>query len=254
MKRIKHLIFFFSFLTLSMCVMAQSPEQLMQQGNEAYSAGDYESAVEAYEHTLAAGYTSAELYYNLGNSYYRLEELGLAILNYERALRLKPNDRDTRENLNLANSKTQDQIASLPQFFVARWYQQMVQWFTPKGWRIAVLILLALLGACVATFFLSRQYNLRKATLLGTICVTLLMALAIGCSCSAAKAYREHRSAIVVKPLIVVKAAPETNSVDKLMLHEGAKVNTSEEMGGWVRIHLADGNNGWVEQSDIESI
>lgn len=256
MKRNKH----FLFILLCLCVlmphktMAQTPEQLMHLGNEAYSAGNFDEATEAYENILTLGYSSAELYYNLGNSYYRQEELGLAILNYERALRLKPGDSDIRENLNLANSKTQDQIASLPQFIVTRWYQNMVQWFSPHGWRNIVLILLAMLGGSVATFFLSHQYRLRKVTVVTSIIVALLLSLTIGCSCSSAKDFREHQSAIVIKPLIIVKAAPEAKSVDKLVLHEGTKVETSEEMNGWIRIHLSDGNNGWVEQSDIERI
>ena len=90
---------------------AQTPQTLMQQGNDAYTKGDFAAAVQAYNAVLDAGYQSADLYYNLGNAHYRLEEYGFSILNYERALRLKPNFRDAKENLDLVNSKTEDKIA-----------------------------------------------------------------------------------------------------------------------------------------------
>lgn len=255
MKYYKQIFFLIlSGLWLPMTSVAQTAEQVMQQGNDAYCAGNYAEAVRCYENILSSDNVSPELYYNLGNAYYRQEEIGRAILNYERALRLKPNDRDSRENLALANSKTQDQIAVLPQFFLSRWYQQMIQWFSPKGWRTVLLIVLLALSACAVIFVLSRNYNVRKGTLLGLLLLTLLLALTIACNCSAAKAFRNHRTAIVTQPLIVVKSAPEAGSVEKLVLHEGAKVTISEELSGWYRIHLSDGNNGWVETQTVERI
>ena len=142
--------------------LAQTPQQLMLKGNEAYSHGDYEAAADAYEVILATGLQSAELYYNLGNAYYRQEELGQAILNYERALRLNPHFRDARENLDLCYSKTEDGIESLPQIFLVQWAQAIVNWFSPTGWLVAIIILFALLGALVVIFFVSSDYDWRK--------------------------------------------------------------------------------------------
>ena len=108
-------------LATALNAAAQTPQQLMQRGNDAYAKGDFVAAAQAYNAVLDAGYESADLYYNLGNVYYRQEEYGLSILNYERALRLKPNFRDAKQNLDLADSKTEDQIAALPEIFLAQW-------------------------------------------------------------------------------------------------------------------------------------
>lgn len=233
---------------------AQNPQTLMQQGNDAYAKGDFATAVQAYNSILEAGYHSADLYYNLGNAYYRLEEYGQSILNYERALRLKPNFRDAKENLDLVNSKTEDQIAPLPEIFLVQWAHNVVAWFSPTGWRVSTLILLAILGALIALFLLSRDYNWRKGALIGGIVTLLLLLLCIVCTISSHVQYNRHTQAIVTTPMTVVKSSPEDSSVDKLILHEGTKVGIDETLGDWHKIHIADGNTGWLQASDLTII
>ncbi len=242
------------YLLLSTLLFAQTPQQLMQQGNEAYSRGDYEAAADAYELILTQGLQSADLYYNLGNTYYRQEELGQAILNYERALRLNPHFRDARQNLDLAYSKTEDQIDSLPQIFLVQWAQTVVGWFSPNGWLVALLILVAILAALAVLFFVSSDYAWRKRSLLFGILVSLLLLLAIGCTIAAHRQTARHDKAIVTSPMIVVKGSPESRSIDKMILHEGTPVVIEETLGDWHKIHIADGNTGWVETTDITII
>ena len=231
-----------------------SPQTLMQQGNEAYAKGDFAAAVQAYNAVLAAGQQSADLYYNLGNAYYRQEEYGLSILNYERALRLKPNFRDAKQNLDLVNSKTEDQITSLPEIFLAQWAHNIVAWFSPTGWRICTLILLAILCAFIALFLLSRDYAWRKGALAGSIVTLVLLLLCIACTISASVRYNRHNQAIVTAPLAVVKSSPEENSIDKLVLHEGTKVDIDETLGDWHKIQIADGNTGWLQTNEVTII
>ncbi len=234
--------------------LAQTPQQLMQKGNEAYSHGNYEAAADAYEVILATGLQSAELYYNLGNAYYRQEELGQAILNYERALRLNPHFRDARENLDLCYSKTEDGIESLPQIFLVQWAQAIVNWFSPTGWLVAIIILFALLGALVVIFFVSSDYGWRKRSLFLGILVSLLLMLSVGCTIASYVRYNRHDKAIITSPMIVLKGSPEAHSIDKMILHEGTPVNIDETLGDWYKIHIADGTTGWVESSDITII
>ncbi len=234
--------------------LAQTPQQLMLKGNEAYSHGDYEAAADAYEVILATGLQSAELYYNLGNAYYRQEELGQAILNYERALRLNPHFRDARENLDLCYSKTEDGIESLPQIFLVQWAQAIVNWFSPTGWLVAIIILFALLGALVVIFFVSSDYGWRKRSLFLSILVSLLLLLAVAFTIASHVKFNHHNRAIVTSPMIVVKSSPEAHSIDKMILHEGTPVEIEETLGDWHKIHIANGNTGWVEQDDITII
>lgn len=242
------------FLATALNAAAQTPLQLMQRGNDAYAKGDFVAAAQAYNAVLDAGYESADLYYNLGNVYYRQEEYGLSILNYERALRLKPNFRDAKQNLDLADSKTEDQIAALPEIFLAQWAHSVVAWFSPTGWRICTLILLTLLGTAVVLFLLSRDYAWRKGALIGGIVTLVFLLLCIACTISASVRYNRHNQAIVTAPMAVVKSSPEENSIDKLVLHEGTKVNIEETLGEWHKIQIADGNNGWLQADEVTII
>ena len=241
-------------LATALNAAAQTPQQLMQRGNDAYAKGDFVAAAQAYNAVLDAGYESADLYYNLGNVYYRQEEYGLSILNYERALRLKPNFRDAKQNLDLADSKTEDQIAALPEIFLAQWAHSVVAWFSPTGWRICTLILLTLLGTAVVLFLLSRDYAWRKGALIGGIVTLVFLLLCIACTISASVRYNRHNQAIVTAPMAVVKSSPEENSIDKLVLHEGTKVNIEETLGEWHKIQIADGNSGWLQTDEVTII
>ena len=241
-------------LATALNAAAQTPLQLMQRGNDAYAKGDFVAAAQAYNAVLDAGYESADLYYNLGNVYYRQEEYGLSIPNYERALRLKPNFRDAKQNLDLADSKTEDQIAALPEIFLAQWAHSVVAWFSPTGWRICILILLALLGTAVVLFLLSRDYAWRKGALISGIVTLVFLLLCIACTISASVRYNRHNQAIVTAPMAVVKSSPEENSIDKLVLHEGTKVNIEETLGEWHKIQIADGNNGWLQTDEVTII
>ena len=150
MKRILPII----LMALAFNLHAQSPEALVQKGNDAYNRSHYDTAIAAYTAVLDAGYESATLYYNLGNAYYRQEEYGQSILNYERALRLKPNYRDAKQNLDLVCSKTEDEIAPLPELFIVQWGRSIISWFSPRGWRILLLCLALSLGALLTLFIL----------------------------------------------------------------------------------------------------
>lgn len=250
MKKILSIILF----SWTVTAMAQSPRELMSQGNVAFQKSDFVTAAKCYSKILEAGYANADVYYNLGNAYYRQDEFGQAILNYERALRLKPNFRDAQENLDLANSKIEDEIKALPELFIVTWARNITTWFSHTGWRIVILCLLALLGAAVAIFVLSRDYLWRKGALIGGIAVTGLLLIAIACSIATGVRQNSHNKAIVTSPLVVVKSSPESNSVDKLILHEGTKVDVEETLGDWHKIHIADGNTGWLTDADITVI
>ncbi len=250
MKRILPII----LMALAFNLHAQSPETLVQQGNDAYNRSHYDTAIAAYNAVLDAGYESATLYYNLGNAYYRQEEYGQSILNYERALRLKPNYRDAKQNLDLVCSKTEDEIAPLPELFIVQWGRSIISWFSPRGWRILLLCLALILGTLLTLFILSNDYRTRRSSLIAGIVILVLIITCSACSVAASIRYNSHNKAIVTSPMVVVKSSPETGSIDKLVLHEGTKVDIQETIGEWHKIHIADGNTGWVEQSEITII
>ena len=248
------LVFSFCLLLLPFTGQAQTPDELMARGNEAFKSGDFNGAVEAYSAVLDAGYESADLYYNIGNAYYRMDEYGQAILNYERALRLRPNFRDARQNVELAQSKTEDQITPLPEVFLIHWAHALVNLFSPTGWRIALLVVAALLALLVVVFLLSSDYGWRKGTLAGSVVTVVVLLICIACAIASSVRYNRHDEAVVTLPMTVVKSSPEEGSVDKMVLHEGTKITIDETLGNWHKIHIADGNTGWVEETDITII
>ena len=249
----KKIVFFLALSCLGLTLQAQ-PAGLFAQGNEAYRQGDYQQAIESYTAVLDAGFENADLYYNLGNAYYRTDQYGLAVLNYERALRLRPRFAEAQQNLNLANARTDDKITPLPEFLLARWYHLLVGVFSPTGWLVVVLVIvaLALLSAGVVRF--SGSYGWRKGALVTLIVLAFLFVVTLCCTFSAVHRFNRRDRAVVTQPMVVVKGSPDENGVDKLILHDGTAVVIDETLGDWHKIHLADGNTGWIHADEITVI
>ena len=245
---------FIAFLFAAATAFCQSPMELAGQGDDSYRMGEYQAAIESYEAVLAAGQTSAELYYNLGNAYYREGQMAKAILNYERALHLKPNMSDAKENLALANSHITDRITVLPQLFIGRWIDALCTTVTPHAWRVIWLLLFAVLGIAVVLLRLGHNAAVRKAGLTGIIVSAVLLIVATLLLIGSTKRFNAHDEAIIMEQTITVKSSPEQQSVDKMLLHEGTKVDVLEELSGWYKIRIADGTTGWCQSESIERI
>lgn len=224
------------------------------QADALYRSGDYEAAIVQYESVLAGGYASADLYYNLGNAYYRTDQTAQAILNYKRALRLAPGMRDARENLELADARTVDRIAVMPKLFIVRWIDALCTHIMPSVWRVIWVVILALLGVSVVLFCLGRTRGMRKTGLVAGVLMLLLLLLATWLLLCSTSQYNAHREAVVMPQAVTVKSSPEASSVDKLILHEGTVVTVSDSLSGWYKITLSDGTTGWCLSSDIERI
>ena len=250
----KKTIILLSIILSPLCVSANEVDEWFANGNEMYHLGKYDTAAICYQKVLAANHTSAELYYNLGNTYYRTGKMGLAILNYERALRLKPNMKDAKENLALAEVHTVDRITNLPQLFVTRWFDNLCTNIKPGTWRLVWLVLLALLGAAIILLRIGHTLSLRKAGFVSSIVVAILLFTTTVILVTSTNRYNARSYAIIMEPSISVKGSPEQQSVDKLILHEGTKVEIQDQLSNWYKIRIADGTTGWCEAEAIERI
>ena len=223
-------------------------------GDEAYGKGNYQQAINDYEQLLKQG-VSAEVYYNLGNSYYRSENITKAIINYERALLLSPGDEDIRFNLQLARSKTIDKITPESEMFFVTWYRSLVNMTSVDGWAyIALVSLLAALCLALVYLFASKVWLRKIGFFAGILMVVLFIVSNIF-------AYHQRRildnrtSAIVIAPSVNVKTTPEAAAKDAFLIHEGTKVEiTDDSMNDWKCIHLANGKEGWVSTKVLERI
>ena len=157
-------IFHFSLFTFHFSLFTSAQAEV-KNADSLYRLNDYQGAAAAYEAVLSHHFASPDLYYNLGNCYYRTGHMGLAILNYHRALRLKPTMSDASQNLQLANSHITDRITPLPRLFVVEWYEGLVTHLSPSSWRLLVVILFAIACAAAVVIILSHRIPLRKTAL-----------------------------------------------------------------------------------------
>ena len=224
------------------------------EADSAYIRGQYQQAIKDYEMLLKQG-ASADLYYNLGNAYYRSENITRAVLNYERALLLSPGDRDVRFNLQIARAKTIDKIVPESEMFFFTWYRSLVSLMSVDAWAWTALIALALLIVLLLVYLFSERIWLRKIGFFGGFVLLILFALSNLFAWQQKQDLLFRKGAIVISPSVTVKSTPAKNGTDLFILHEGTKVSiTDGTMKGWMGIRIADGKEGWIESNMIEEI
>ena len=255
-ERISHartLLLFVLFLT-SYLLPLTSYAVTKAEADSAYVHGQYQQAIRDYEALLKQG-ASAELYYNLGNAYYRTENIPEAVLNYERALLLSPGDRDIRFNLQIARSKTFDKIVPESEMFFVTWYRSLVSLMSVDGWARTALIALALTIVLLLVYLFSYRIWLRKTGFFGGVVLLLLFVGSNIFAWQQKKDLLNRKGAIIFAPAVTVKSTPAVNGTDLFILHEGTKVViTDGSMRDWKEIRIADGKEGWIESKHIRVI
>ncbi len=231
------------------------PDSLWHAGVEAYSAGDYTTAAADWEGIVDTGLMSRELYFNLGNAYFKTGEMGPAILWYERALRLDPSDTDVRHNLEYARTLTQDRIDEVPEFFLKSWRRSACYLLPANVWAVLGLVLLAGTLALVLLFLLGSTSGRRRLGFFGGIVLLLLTLVSWDFSRTQREEAQRQDMAVVMRPVSSVKSSPSENSAkDLFILHEGTRVRILDNVSGYANIELADGRQGWIPSGDIEVI
>ena len=224
------------------------------EADSAYVRGQYQQAIAQYEELLKQG-ACADLYYNLGNAYYRTENIPEAVLNYERALLLSPGDRDIRFNLQIARSKTFDKIVPESEMFFVTWYRSLVSLMSVDGWARTALVALALTIILLLVYLFSEKLWLRKAGFFGGVALLVLFVVANIFAWQQKEELLHRKGAIIFAPAVTVKSTPAANGTDLFILHEGTKVDiTDGSMKDWKEIRIADGKEGWIESKHIRVI
>lgn len=242
------LLSFISLVTLA------GPTDVLQEGNQAYIDGEYEKAIQKYSAVLDSGYESAALYYNLGNAYFKSNKITNAILHFERAKLLEPNDEEIQFNLELAKTFTVDKIEEIPELFLVTWLKTVIHFFKVDTWAIISTTCFVFMLIALLLYFFVRKYQLRKLSFwLGVVFLVLSIT---GYSFAAIQKNEitNNKTAIIFSPTITLKSSPDKQSTDLFVLHEGTKVEVVDEVGEWREIRLADGSKGWLKISDIEMI
>lgn len=249
----KRQFLFLCLLLLGQITMALDATSYIAEGNKAYDAGEFSTALEQY--LLADSLVeSADLHLNLGNSYYKLGELGRSILHYERGALLAPSDEDLRHNLELARSLTLDKLESSERDAFSEWWNQiMLDIGMDKLAYISIFS--AILSALAWALFWSSSQRGRKQLGFSMGAVFLVLCLfTAAMSISTMKNVTEHDSAIILGQRVKVLSAPNDEATELFILHEGTKVGYGEEQGSWTSISLANGNKGWMKSHQLEQI
>lgn len=243
------------FCFLQITVFAQSEAtNLFTQANELYQQKKYAEAAKIYENILKTDVQSVELQYNLANAYFKNNELGKAILHYERALLLAPNNEDVRYNLNLAEANRVDEIEVLPPFFLTAWWQNMQRLTSSTVWGILGLILLWASAAGFIVWLMGKSRAQKKRGFIGGLIALLLSAVPLSLAYSRAQMEQNSGSAVILTKLIELKSGPDAASTSLNTLHEGTKVELVDAVGEWHQVRLPNGEIGWLENSKIAEI
>lgn len=244
-------ILFIGILLITVIGYAQG-EALFNRATEAYNAGDYQKAIDNYLEILEDGQHSAELYYNLGNTYYKLNQIAPSIYYYEKALLLKPNDVEITNNLAYAQNMTLDAIDTMPETGLSKIYQNVVGFLSFDQWAYVGVVFMVLFVLLYIAFYYFR-YSSRKRIAFITSIITLLI-----CIVSVVFAFVQYNKFKADRPAIVfanessVKSEPNKRSQEAFALHEGTKVNVLDELNDWKKIRIADGTTGWIPSEDIK--
>lgn len=231
--------------------LAQGVRTQFEQANKLYQEEKFEEAADSYQDLLSSGYESAGVYYNLGNCYFQLDQLGLSILNYRRAEMLDPYDDEIRHNLELAKKAAIDDFETMPLPLFRAAYLNLLLLFSADTWAKMGLGGLALL---VIGSFIYLFTGFRRGGFIlgftGIITSVVFISLAI-----ANQAYQKKNvPAIVLAASSYAKSGPGEKAEDVFILHEGAEVKVIESFEEWRKIRLPDGKVGWIDAADVKVI
>ncbi|WP_299100214.1 tetratricopeptide repeat protein [uncultured Alistipes sp.] len=233
---------------------AFAPDQLWDRANTAYINGDYHAAIATYGELLDRGYSSAKLYFNLGNACFKEGETGRAILCYHRALRLAPGNDDIRYNLSVAESRTKDRIEAIPEFFLTGWVRAVRHTMSCMAWSLLSLVALAVALALFLLYLLAPRLSLRKTGFYGTMVAALLFVVTTWFAAGERREQLDDTQAVVMISSAAVKSSPDRSATDLFVLHEGTLVRITDRLDGWCEVTIADGKKGWIDGRTIETI
>ncbi len=249
----KYSVFILLLFVVGSCY-AFDPIMEFENANKLYQAKSYDSAAIVYRQLLDQKYFSPEVYYNLGNCYYKTGNTARAILNYERALKFKPGDEDINFNIKVAQLKTVDKIETVPEIFYLRWVHRIINSLSTDQWSYLMIAFAWSIFLSLAVYLLSIYPWVKRLAFVSSL---LFVFLTLGTWFITQKSYESNhvdKSAIVMSVSVYVKSSPGDSNTDLFLLHEGIKVQLLDSYEDWLKIRIANGSVGWLKRSDVEEI
>ena len=238
------LIFLFYFSSNSFCNDLKDAEK-------AYDSKNFKISIQHYQKLINEGYKSYQLYFNLGNSYYRNNELGKAIYYYELASKSNPADDDIKINLAIATSKTIDKVNSKENFFITAIKTNILSSFSTFTWSVFTISFISLASILFFIFINSNNILIKRISFIGTCFCFILFTLSYFLGYTSLKSKSENKFAIITSKEIKILNEPTISGISKFNLHEGTKIRIVENKGEWILIKLDNGNEGWIKTTDV---
>ncbi len=234
--------------------LSHAENSSFEDGNNLFKEGKYQEAIDSYESIINSGLESGALYYNLGNAYYKNNNIPKAILNYERAQLLLPHDKDIKYNLGLCNSKITDKLKTVDEFFLITWFKNLRNKTKSDTWAFISILSFFITIISAGFFLFSRSRSLKQIFFALGIFLLLFTILTFDFSANQKSLLTNRDHAIIFEPSVAIKSSPSDSGTELFILHEGTKVKVIETVGGWNRIQISDGNEGWAPAQTMEVI
>lgn len=233
--------------------MAQN-ETLFEQGNTLYNDGNYTLAIEKYQSILDNGKHSAELYFNLGNAYYKLNNIAPSIYYYEKALQLTPNDKDILNNIAFARNMTIDDVATIPEIGFSKFVNSITNMMSFDAWAMMAVGFLILFVVLFLSYYFSYTSVKKRIAFVVSSASIVFACVSVVIAYHNYNLKKNDRPAIVFAKESQIKSEPNLRSTEAFKLHEGTKVQILDTVNNWKRIKLADGKTGWIVSDDIKAL
>ncbi len=247
----KNKIIFCFLFVWNLGLLHAQPNTTLLEADSLFKLAQYNEALVKYQSIVQEDYHSASLYFNMGNTAYKLNKLALSILYYEKALALDPKDEDILFNINMARELQIDEVEELPSSIFDKLKHEFALIMSSSNWAVISIVFLA--TALMLFIILMGRFAPWRTTFIGLV-ITLLFALISTSSAWLTLQVERESYAILMNPNAYVKSAPLDNSDDTFIIHEGIKVRVLEQYKGWIKIKLADGKVGWIQENQLEII
>jgi tetratricopeptide (TPR) repeat protein len=247
-------LFLLLLLSLPLLSWGNDHDALYKKANEDYKKAQYQEAIKSYQQILTDGYQSEAVYFNLGNAYFKLGDIPSALLYYEKAHKLAPGDEDINFNIYFANSKTTDKVEPAPEFFVTQWWHSGILFFPME--TLSVLSVVLFIAGCglLILYLFAVNIPLKKLSFYTGLVLLLSGLLFVFIANRQAHYFNDHHQAIIFSGSVSVKSSPADQAAVLFVLHDGTKVTVLDNNNSWIKIQLANGNEGWIQQSDVKEI
>jgi len=249
---LKSILFFgATFLIQNLAFAQASMESVFKQGNSAYNKAEYQKAISLYEQTLKMGQISAELYYNLGNAYYKLNNIAESIYYFEKAKQLDPNDEDIIINSNFAKNMTIDAIEKLPESQIVTFQKKIYGIFNFSYWSYLTVILFWIFSGLFLVYVFIKSASLKQTFFFIALGILIFFMISFLITYSIEEKEKNTNFAILFSNQKDIWSEPNQQAELLFSLHEGTKVEVLDILENWKKIRIANGSEGWIENASL---